>query len=845
MAFVFRMAWREIRATWARLLFFFVCVAIGVAAIIALRSIIQNVRDVMTRESRALIAADIRLETTNRMTDAQAAAVKRVLDGLPVLGQSTLVQTFTMARPAEGQGIATARLAEVRGVDDRYPLYGRMTLQSGREWSHDLVKNRGAVVQPDVLSQLGLAAGNTLVLAGQSFEIRDVLTHEQVQRRGGISFGPRIYVDLADLVALPVFGRGARTSQDVMLKFDAARVRAIEQQIDDTLDRQGVNVISSQRLGDRLGNSLSIGENYLSLVGFTIVVLGGIGVWSVTRVFVQQKLKTMAVLKCLGASSEKVLATYVLQIAALTLAGCALGTLISVGALAAIPASTLQALRLESVHVTWSAVAQGTAVGLLVSLLFAIVPLLEIRQVKPLLLMRADTAPTARHRDWRSMGAAALIGGAIALVAVWQAGSLQAGGIVTGGLAVVALALHFASRGLIRLVRPLTRSRRFAVRHAVVSLSRTGSQARVVLMAVGLGAFFVVGTRVIQANLLEGFLPSPGGSPDLVMIDVQTDQTDGVRGVIGKYATQPPKFVPLMRARVSAVAGARANFPTRRAVEQDGQGLVREFGLTYRMTLEENERVVAGDFWTSSLAEDAEPEVSIEQELAEENQIGLGDRVTFDLAGRPFTARVTSVRHVEWDNITAGGFIFVFRPGPIEKAPHTFIVFVNGAADDNARGLLQRDLAVAYPNVSAIDARAVLKNVEDVLANVSMAVTVVGAVTLASGMLILIGAVAMTKFQRLQDAAIYRTLGAGRSRLASMVIIEYGLLGTLAGLMGAIGAIGLSFAVSRYLLEVAWSPEVPTLAAGVAGTAALVAIVGLVSSVDVLFRKPLGTLRTE
>ncbi len=850
MAFVLRMAWRETRASWLRLVFFFLCVAIGVAAIIALRSVIQNVRDTMTREARSLIGADLVVQSPRPLDAASAARLEELLQGVVVRGRAEVIQTMTMMRPADGVGLRTARMAELRGVDAAYPFYGTMTLASGRPYSHDLLADHGAIVQPDVLAQLGLRVGDTLILAGTPFVIRDVLTREKVQQSGGIAFGPRVYIDLAALRALPVLGFGSRATYQRLFKVGDAGLDDTTRQLRSAFRRTTTSVQSWHTLQDRLGRALTVGENYLSLVGFVIVVLGGIGVWSVTRVFVQQKLKSIAVLKCVGASSGQVLGTYVLQILALGASGCAMGAAISAVALAAIPQRVLTALSVEAVHLTWSAVLQGSAVGLLVSLLFALVPLMEIRRVKPLLLMRADTVTTARTRDWRSVGVAALIGLALSAVAVWQAGSLKAGAYASGGLAVVALALHLASRLLVRGVAPLTRSTRFSLRHAMVSLGRPGNQTRVILMAVGLGAFFILAIRVLQANLLTEFSVEAGrNSPDLVLIDVQTDQVDGVTALARKYATEAPRIVPMMRARVIGVSGRRVQLANTDAVRRHGS-LGREYGITYRNVLEDNERITAGTFWHDALPATGTPdgldaEVSIEQSLHDQQDLDIGDEIRFDLAGKVVRARVTSIRKVTWDNTQNGGFMFVFRPGPIERAPHSFLAFILGAGDAAARAGLQRELAISFPNVSAIDVRDVLRTIQDVLGNVTLGVTMVGGVTLFSGVLILIGAVAMTKFQRLYEAAIYRTLGAGTWRLASMVAIEYGVLGALAGVLGAAGAMGLSYAVSRNLLDIAWHPSLMLLVLGVAGTTALVAVVGLVSSIDVLVRKPLGTLRAE
>jgi putative ABC transport system permease protein len=369
----------------------------------------------------------------------------------------------------------------------------------------------------------------------------------------------------------------------------------------------------------------------------------------------------------------------------------------------------------------------------------------------------------------------------------------------------------------------------------------------VILTAVGLGCFFILGVRALQANLLAEFSLELGqDAPDLVLIDIQRDQVDDVRAVVAPYQRAPPPLLPLLRGRVVGVDGQRVQLATVDEVRRRGD-LAREYGLTFRGELADNERLVDGTFWTGRTDDpDAELEVSIEERIREEHQIDIGDRLRFDIAGRVIEARVTSVRKVAWDETQNGGFIFVFRPGPrIEQAPHTVVGFLQVNDTPDASGLVQRDLVRAFPNVSVIDVSTVLDSIREVVENATVAITIVGGVTVAGGLLILVGAVAMTKFQRLYDAAIYRTLGASTRRLSAMVAIEYGLLGVLAGLLGAVGALGLSWAVATRLFEIAWRPDWAGLGVGVVLAAAIVALVGLLSSLDVIVRKPLGTLRGQ
>jgi putative ABC transport system permease protein len=367
-------------------------------------------------------------------------------------------------------------------------------------------------------------------------------------------------------------------------------------------------------------------------------------------------------------------------------------------------------------------------------------------------------------------------------------------------------------------------------------------------LSVGLGAFFVLGVRALQQNLVEdAVIDIRQSGADLFLIDIQADQVEGVRTLLRERqeGDAPARLVPTLRARVTAVHGRSVNLESYADVRGRGS-LGREYAVTYRIGLAQNEEVTAGRFWTSEpAAPGAEQEVSIEQGIHERYDINVGDQMRFDVVGRTLEARVTSIRRVRWEDARSGGFMFVFRPGALEKAPHTFIGFVRGPSDTVARARLQHDLVVRYPNVTAIDARDVLSRVRAVIDNIVLAISIVGGVALGSGVLILIGAVAMTRFQRVYEAAILRTLGASTRLLGTMVALEYSALGLLAGLIGALGALALSWAVATYLLDITWKPEPVLLATGAVLTMALVGVVGVIASAEVLRKKPLATLRAE
>ena len=846
MRFVIRMVGRELRASWRRLAFFFICVAVGVSAIVALRSVIQQVGVAMAGETRALLAADVLVESEQPWSEAARTFIDEILDAEPGLTRTLSIETATMARPAD-EAKATARVVELRGVQAAFPFYGTFVLQDDRAYHHGLLAGGGALVRPELLTQLDVAVGDDILIGNGRFEIRGVILREPGGGMGAFSFGPRVLIDYDDLLQTGLLTFGTRAERQILLKAPEPRIDPLVASLREPLRDEFVRVRSYRNTEDRIARNLSRAENYLSLIGFVVVVLGGIGVWSVTRVFVQQRVRSVAILKCLGATSRQVLAIYVVQVALLGFGGALLGVVLAAAMLAALPPSlTAEAAAVAGVDnlsygVTGSAVAQGLGVGVLVSLLFALDPLLEMRTIKPLALIRWNLIAAAA-RDWVRVAVIGTLAAGLVALASWQAASWEAGLWVCGGFAAVALVLHGVGRALVRLIQPLGAGARFAVRHAVLNLARPGNQTRVILLAVGLGSFFVIGIHAVQANLLGAFaLEIREDSPDMFLIDIQQDQRAGVSELLAERIGNAPTLIPVLRARVTGVTGERTNLDTARAVRRRGVG--REFTVTYRDHLEANERVVEGAFWEAGGS--GRPEVSVEESIRDRLDLAMGDVLRFRVLGRDIRATVSSVRAVDWDDSRSGGFMFLFSPGVFDEAPHSFITFLRGPPETQARARLQRDLVAGFPNVSAIDGLQVIATVRRILDYVTLAISVVGGIALFSGILILIGSVAMTKFQRRYETAIFQTLGATSRTLGLMLVVEYGTLGLLAGTVGSVGALGLTWGLSRHLLEIDWDPAPLVNVGGVVLTTLVVGSVGVASSLDVLRRRPLSTLRAE
>jgi len=841
-SFIFNLAWRELRASWRRLLFFFLCIGIGVGSIVALRSMIQSLNRAVAGEARALMTADVQAETTREWSQDALAKIAKVAREPLVNARTETIEAATMLRPSD-EGNGGTLMVELKGVERGFPLYGEFKLEDGRPFDFSLVENGGAVVAPLLLERLNLKVGDRVRIGEREFEIRGV-SKQEPGSSGGFRLGPRVFVSRTDLEAAGLTGFGSRARRKILFKTPEGRQAELAGALRTELGNNVVNVRSYRDSEESLGEQFSRAENYLSLTGLVVLVLGGIGVSSVTRVFVEQKKKSIAVLKCVGATGRRLTAAYLAQVLALGALGSLLGVALAKAALLFVRARFAESLPPNlSYELQPGAVAQGLGLGLLISLLFSALPLLRIRHIRPNMLLREaePDAPGRRLDLWRALVAGLVLAGLLLLTS-WQAGSMRVGVFFLGGLGVTALVLYAAAWLLILLVRRARGLGTFAVRQAINSMHRPGNQTRVIVLAVGLGAFLVLSVQSLQAGLLDEFdVARRGNLPNMYLIDVQRDQVEGVREIVEKTTGAKAELIPTLRARIAAVNGKEIDLDAAGVRGERGR-LGREYVVTYRPRLEYNETLVAGKFWDETPSE--QPEVSIEEGLRGAGGIDLGGTITFDIQGRKLEARVTSVRRVDWRN-SRTGFLVLFRPGALDKAPATFVGAIDGPTTEPERSRFQRAIVDRFPNISVIDVAEIVRGVSRILSNITLAVSFIGGFVFLSGALILVGSIAMTKFQRVYEAAVLKTLGAERRVLLTIMLAEYGLLGLVAGLVGAAAANGLSYAVSRYVFDIDWTFAPLLNLTGLAATILLVAAVGALSSLDVLTRKPLSILRAQ
>lgn len=841
--FTLAMARREARATRRRLALYIVAITLGVAALVAINSFKANVTSAVSGQARDLMGADLQLGSRWGITeDIEAFLDSLVTDSTDV----SRVLSFSSMALARRSGLT--RLVEVQAPSGGYPFYGELTTEPPGLW-HDFRSSRQALVDPALLVQLDAAIGDTLAIGQARFVIAGTVT----KIPGDISlrslFGPRVYIPSSYVDETGLLGFGSMSFQQMYLRLD--EYESLDEMMearDSLFEANRVWYTTVDQYEDNLTSGLDDMSSFLALVGLVALLLGGVGVASGVHVFVSEKLDTAAVLRCLGARQKQTFAIYLLQACAMGLTGAVFGVALGLIVQAVIPGVLQDFLPLDvPFRVEWPAVAAGLGVGVWVALLFALLPLLRVKDVAPLRALRRDYEKAVRYRDpWRWGTYLALVASLLALT-VWQAPQPLVGVAFAVAAIVTAGALGLTAFVLMRLTRRFfPRRARFAVRQGMANLFRPHNQTVAVTLAIGSGVFLIALLYVVQRNLLDQFtMETRPDRPNVLLFDVQPDQVDGVADLLEERGAPVLQRTPIVPARLTHLKG--------RSVEEvlaDTSGprperwaLQREYRHTYRDTLTGNEQLIEGEWFSERASEDTSSvaRVSLEQQIAEDLKLEIGDRITFEVQGVPLETEITSIRSVDWARFEPWFFV-VFESGVLEEAPQTTIV-LSRMDDPTRRAEIQRDLVLEYPNVSVIDLAMIIEAVDSIIERVAVAIRFMALFSIGCGLVILIGAIATSRYQRTRESVLLKTLGARSKTIRRILATEYFALGSFAGLAGvALATIGAWIAVT-FLFEMTFHlPAIPLLAFWV-GTAALTTIIGLANSRDVVRRTPLAGMR--
>lgn len=840
--FALRHAMREGRSSWRRIGLYMSAITLGVGALVAINSFRGNIIQALQRESRSLLGADLEIHSRPPFP----TPVQLVLDSVAASGtpMSYVTSLPSMARSPRTE---LSRLVQVRALEGLFPYYGEITTDPIEAWSR-LQGEAVAVVDAAVPIQLDIGVGDSLQLGEATFEIAGIITSSPGEVSFQSAIGPRVYIPARYLEATRLVQFGSLVRYQAYLKIeDNQTLQSFLNRYNQFFRDHNVGYDTVAERVEDLTEVMSNMTRFLGLVGLTALLLGGVGVASAIHVFIKDKLETVAVLRCLGATQSTVFAAYLFQAMALGLAGAAAGVLLGLAVQSTLPRVLGDFLPLDvSTSVDWVSVIVGLSIGVWVSGVFALLPLITVRDIPPLRALRRDVEHvTPSSRTWRISAFAALMGSIVA-ISVWQAPTRGMGLAFAGAITLTAALLWVTARLLMRTTRKhFPKRARYVVRQGVANLFRPHNQTAAVIVALGFGVFIIATIYLVQRNLLEPFKIDPSSNaPNLFLFDIQEDQRDGVADLLAQHGVPTLQLIPLIPSRLSHINGRTVD-----EILSDTTGpqvrrwaLRREYRHTYRDTLTRTEELVAGKWWDTPAEPGAGlPQVSIEQDLADELHVGLGDRITWSFQGVPVEVEITSIRRVDWARFELN-FFFVFEPRALEGAPPTIIAFTR-IDDPSLRAAFQRDLVRSFPNVSVADLALLQEALRGVIDKVTLAIRFMALFSIASGIVVLLGAISTSRFHRVREGVLLKTIGATRKQIGQILLTEYVALGSLAGLTGILLAGFAGWGLVHFLFEMDFHLPATALAALWLGVVGLTAGIGLLNGRDALKKPPLAVIR--
>ncbi len=840
------LAWRESRTARRRLLLYMSSISLGVGALVAIDSIADNVRSAVRSQARAVMGGDVTFSSDNRFPDS----LRAVIDSIGAAGTVKVGTSVTFTSMAFAPRTQATRLAQIRAVGPTYPPFGEVTSEPVDQWPV-LQARPTALVSPGTLIALDARIGDTLSIGFAQFEI--VGTTNSVPGDPGLAsaIGPRVFIGEKYVASTQLLGFGSRASFEALVRLpDGVQspkwVAPLRPRFQDAHIRVRTVVQQERNMTDAIARL----ADFLGVVGMIALLLGGIGVASGVSAFVNRKVDTVAVLRCIGATGPQVLAIYVTQAALMGLAGATIGAAIGVVIQFLLPLAIGNTLPLDvTVSVVPRAIGLGLAIGVWVALIFSLRPLLALRRVSPLQALRRDAAALerARLRDIPShLVNAGLIVSVVAL-AVSRSESTQRGFLVAGGIGLSLILLWMSAASLSYLARRLSARRLpYLLKQGVANLYRPANQTRSVVLALGFGAFLVSTLYLVQANLLGQFkISADAARGNLVFFDIQDDQRIAIDSTIRASGQASLGATPIVTMKVQRINGMDLpEWAAANGLSARSWAFRREYRSTYRDTMVATEKLLTGE-WFDSTARAADPrglrELSLETEIATELGVTLGDTITWDVQGVPVSARFTSTREVNWGRFEPN-FFAVFQGGALDDAPKMFVL-VAAVASDTTIARIQRDVVRRYPNVSSVDLSLVRSTVASIVGRITVAVRFLALFSLAMAIPVLFTAVAATRRDRLREGVLLKTLGATRNQIGRILLAEYSLLGILGALTGMVLSFAGAWGLVTFVFEGTFAPALLPAFMIAFGMMALAVAIGMSTGREVFRETPMAALR--
>lgn len=834
---VWKMAWRDARHNFSRLFLFVASLITGIAAVVALDSLNNSLQQDIERNAKELLGADYVVNANKKFEAEILAAFDST--AFPQAGQADMASMVLFLNNNQ------SRLIRLVAFEGPFPFYGELKTQPSDAYDQ-IKKGRYAMLDASLASQYEVSSGDSLRIGNVVFKVAGEVS--KLPGGSGIltTFTPSVYISMDELDSTGLVQYGSRVTYKKFFKTNTdSETEELIETFRPLVRKYGYSFETVEGRKEGLGEGFRAIYRFFSLLAFLALILGCIGIASSVHIYAREKRDEVAVLRCIGSTGWQAFNIYFIQIFFLGVIGSVAGAFLGVGIQQLIPVLFSDLLPLEvSFGVSWISVVQGIALGSVVSVLFSMLPLISVRFVPPLAVLRADFESVKTFSKSR-LAAIVLIALFPLVFAAYQTRSIYTGAMFFLGLAGALGLLTLVAGALLYLVRKFFPAKAsFVWRHALSNLFRPNNQTRMLMVAIGLGAFIISTLNIVEKSLL-GQVEFTGqeNQSNTILFDIQPFQKEGVVKLMQENKLEVKQVVPIITCRISEVKGKSIE-----AVQQDttdnirNWAITREYRVTYRDSLHHAEELLEGELQKMENGEDS-VWVTISEGMQEDLEVKVGDSLVFDMQGVPVKVRISGIRKVDWSK-DPPNFIFVFPTGVLENAPQIFVATTR-IDDQQVANRFQQQLVMQYPNVSLIDLRLILSTINELFDKLGLVVRFLALFSIITGLVVLAGAVINSKFLRMKENVLLRTIGA-RSRLITRIaLIEYVYLGLFSAVTGLALSLAGGWLLTTYFFEITFAFNWVELVVITGGVIVLTTIIGWWNSRDVIHTPPLQILRKE
>ena len=832
-AWLLKMAWRDAKASRARLLLFMASIILGIAAVVSIQLFSQTLTDNIQRQSKSLMGADFRIDI-NELPSERAQAI---IDSLKP--DASEVSFVSMVAFPKNNG---TKLVRVRGLQGDFPFYGKLETEPiTAATSYQTLG--GALVDATLMLQYNLQVGDSVKVGEISLPITGSLIAIPGNTAVSSSVAPLVIIPFRFIEDTELLQFGSRKRYEYFYNQPDANLAALEERLQPMLEAENADLDTHTSTSSRLGRRYENVGSFLNLTAFIALLLGCVGIASSVNIYIKEKIKAIAVLKCLGASRKQSFLIFLIQIAGIGILGGLIGTAIGVGLQELFPMVLKEFLPFDlTISITLQPLIMGVLLGLVMSVLFALLPLLRTWYVSPLEVLRVS-GDNSKKSACASYVAIAVIVLFLYAFSYWLLRDWLFALAFIGGVLATFGILSGIAIGTMKLLKTyFPRGAGFTTRQSLLNLFRPSSQTIVLLVAIGLGTFLISTLYFTKDILLDkAEIGQSSESANLITLDVQPDQVEAVANTFKANDLPVLDNIPLVTMRMHSIKNKLVNtLRTDTTTQIKGWVLSHEFRTTYRANLINSEEIVKGEWVGSQPAGEIVP-VSVSENLAEDAMVTVGDSIVFNVQGVLMPTVVKSIRKVDWANLQPN-FTVLFPSGVLENAPQ-FNVLTTYAPTEASSARLQGALVTKFPNVSVIDLRQMYTVVEDILNKVSWIINFMAFFSILTGIIVLIGSVRTSKYQRIKESVLLRTLGAKNKQILTITALEYLFLGILGSLLGILLALISSLLLAIFVFEEPFAPSLIPFLVFLPGISLLVLGIGLSNIREVLSSSPLEVLR--